>query len=119
MTANVAAWVDAYRVAWESNDPDDIRGLFTPDATYRTEPWAEPWVGHDEIVRHWLDGADAPGDATFRWEPLVETDEVAIVEGTTQYFDGRVYSNLWVIRLTPGGLAREFTEWWMDQSDPS
>ncbi|MGO4691456.1 nuclear transport factor 2 family protein [Glaciibacter sp. 2TAF33] len=119
MTANVAAWIDAYREAWESNDPDDIRALFTADATYRTEPFAAPWSGHDEIVRGWLAAADQPGDTTFDWTTLAETDDVAIVEGTTRYRDGRFYSNLWVIRLTPGGLAREFTEWWMDQSTPS
>jgi SnoaL-like domain len=119
MTANVAAWIDAYRVAWESNDPNDIRSLFTPDATYRTEPWTEPRRGHDEIVRGWLEHADQPGDAAFAWSTLVETDEVSVVQGTTRYRDGRVYSNLWVIRLTPGGLASEFTEWWMDQSNPS
>jgi ketosteroid isomerase-like protein len=119
MTANVAAWVDAYRAAWESNDPDDIRALFTTDATYRTEPWKEPWRGHEEIVRGWLEHADEPGGVAFQWSPIVETDEVSVIEGTTQYRDGPLYSNLWVIRLTPGGLAREFTEWWMDQGNAS
>jgi hypothetical protein len=36
-----------------------------------------------------------------------------VVTGTTTYPD-RVFSNLWVIRLTPEGTCREFTEWWME-----
>ncbi|MCU1443508.1 MAG: hypothetical protein JWQ59_1658 [Cryobacterium sp.] len=120
MTSDVGAWVEGYRRAWESNDPVDIRAIFTEDAEYRTDPWSEPWRGHDEIVSGWLERADEPGDTTFQWSPLAVTDEVAIVQGTTEYASsGATYSNLWVIRLNDDGRAREFTEWWMDQADPS
>jgi hypothetical protein len=43
---------------------------------------------------------------------------MAIIEGETVYPDRR-YSNLWVLRLDNLGQARQFTEWWMDQSDKS
>ena len=46
------------------------------------------------------------------------TRDIAIVQGETGYPNER-YSNLWVIRLDDEGRAREFTEWWMDQSKPS
>ena len=120
MTAGIEAWVNAYRKAWESNDPDDIRALFTEDAEYRTEPWGEPWRGHDEIIAGWLEAADEPGETTFEWSTLAETDEMSFVQGTTVYSGGgATYSNLWVIRLADDGRARAFTEWWMDQSDSS
>ena len=35
MNDRIAAWVDSYRRAWESNDPADIRAVFTEDALYR------------------------------------------------------------------------------------
>ncbi|GAB3030896.1 hypothetical protein GCM10027052_04090 [Parafrigoribacterium mesophilum] len=117
MDETVADWMAGYRRAWESNDPNDIRALFTEDAEYRTEPYAEPWRGQDEIVEGWLEAKDEPGDTTFVWEPVVVTPEVAAIEATTVYTGERTYSNLWLIRFSPDGRAREFTEWWMKQPD--
>jgi hypothetical protein len=114
-TSRTADWMSAYQDAWTSNDPADIRALFTEDAHYRTEPYAEPWTGVDAIVSGWLELADGPGSFTFEWAPLVETAELALVQGTTRYTDGPVYSNLWVIRFAPDGRATAFTEWYMDQ----
>ena len=119
MTSHIETWMAGYLRAWRSNDPDDIRALFTDDAEYRTEPWAEPWRGTDAIVAGWLDRQDPPDSADFTWSVLVETDAVTIVEATTGYRDGPTYANLWVIRLDHNGRATSFTEWWMDQSKPS
>jgi hypothetical protein len=115
----LTAWIERYRRAWESNEADDIRALFTEDADYRTDPWTIPWHGQDAIVAGWLERQDDSGSSTFEWEPLVATDTISMIQGTTVYGNGPTYSNLWVIRLAEDGRAREFTEWWMDQSDPS
>ncbi|GLY98876.1 nuclear transport factor 2 family protein [Actinoplanes sp. NBRC 103695] len=114
----VTAWVDSYRRAWTSNDPDDVAGLFAEDAAYFPEPWATPWRGRDEIVAKWRERRDVAGTWSFTWHPLIVTDEVAMLEGETVYPD-RKYSNLWVLRLDNAGQARQFTEWWMDQSQAS
>lgn len=119
MTDLTTTWMQAYERAWESNEPEDIRALFTDDALYFTEPWIEPWRGVDAIVAGWLERKDEPGNHTFTWSPLVVTDDVWVVQGTTAYASGRTYSNLWVIRPGGEGRAAEFTEWWMDQSRPS
>ena len=44
------AWIAGYIRAWETNDPNDIRSLFTPAADYRDGPSTHPWVGHDAII---------------------------------------------------------------------
>jgi hypothetical protein len=111
--------MDGYSRAWRSNDPADIRALFTDDAEYRTEPWVEPWRGIDAIVSGWLDRQDEPDTAGFIWSVLVETDAIVVVEATTDYRDGPTYANLWVVRFGSNGQATRFTEWWMDQSKPS
>lgn len=111
----VTVWIDDYRAAWESNEPGDIRALFTENAEYRTEPYAEPWVGHAAIVDGWLEAQDQPGETEFHWARLVTTDDLAVISGTTTYASGPVYSNLWVIRFAPDGRAVSFTEWWMEQ----
>ena len=108
----VTAWVQNYRVAWESNDPDDIGNLFAEDAAYFTEPYAKPWLGRDQIVKKWLKNKDDPGTTTFEWHPLLVTDDLAIIEAKTGY-PTKVFSNLWVLRLDNSGQARQFTEWWM------
>ncbi|PXA68894.1 hypothetical protein CTB96_16035 [Cryobacterium arcticum] len=109
-------WVTAYLTAWSSNKAEDISALFTEDASYFTEPYADPWVGHQAIVDGWLEHADGPESYTFEWAPVVLTAELSAVQGVTTYAAGPVYSNLWLIRFAPDGRAREFTEWWMDQA---
>ncbi|MBX0299694.1 nuclear transport factor 2 family protein [Cryobacterium sp. 1639] len=108
-----------YVEAWSTNDPHRVQALFTEDASYFTDPFTEPWRGHDAIVAGWLERADQPGSFTFEWSPLASTPDVTIVQGVTRYAEGTVYSNLWVIRFAPDGRAREFVEWWMDQARPS
>jgi hypothetical protein len=111
-------WVEAYRRAWESNAPPEIGALFTDDALYYTEPHAEPWRGRAGIVEGWLARRDEPGDATFEWQPLVETDELGVVTASTTYSTVS-YRNLWVIRFGPDGRCSEFTEWFMALPAPS
>jgi len=113
MSETVDKWIAGYRRAWESNAADDIRALFTEDASYRTKPHAEPWVGHEGIVTGWLDAADEPGDTTFDWHLVAQTGDLAFVQGVTRYSDDEDYSNLWIIRFADDGRASEFTEWWM------
>lgn len=116
MTDTLATWVGLYLRAWESNDPGDIRAMFTEDAEYRPRPYAPPWRGHDEIVEGWLAARDEPGDARFDWHTVIADQSVGVLEATTEYTKSSgTYSNLWVVRFAPDGRATSFTEWWMEQ----
>lgn len=117
--AAVSLWMTAYRNAWESNEPDDIRALFTEDAEYFTEPFAEPWRGYEGIVSGWLEARDEPGETTFEWEPVAIEKDVAVVRAVTAYGDRATYYNVWVIRFAPNGRASAFTEWWMTEKAAS
>jgi hypothetical protein len=116
MTNTVQEWMAGYDRAWESNDPDDIRALFSDDAVYYTAPFREPWQGVDAIVSGWLGRKDEPGSHEFEWHELLQSDGVTIVQGITRYASGETFSNLWILRLDDSGRATEFTEWWMDHS---
>jgi SnoaL-like domain len=118
-TDMLTRWMEGYLRAWTSNAPDDIRALFTEDARYLTDPWGDPVQGQDAIVEDWTARGDEQGTWEFSWSPVAVTDDVAVVQGETRYARGTNYSNLWIIRLDPDGRAREFTEYWMDQSDKS
>jgi uncharacterized protein (TIGR02246 family) len=118
LARRLQTWVDAYVLAWNSNDPAAIGALFSQDAAYYTEPYHPPWRGRDEIVRQWLDHKDEPGETEFRWHPIAVGPDVAVVQGETVYHTPpRSYSNLWVIRLDAEGRCTEFTEWWMRHPD--
>jgi uncharacterized protein (TIGR02246 family) len=111
---NVEAWIEGYKRAWTTNDPGDIGGLFTDDATYYTAPFRQPWAGRDAIIEGWLDRKEEPGEWTFRSEVLAIADDLAFVQGQTDYAEeGESYSNLWIIRLMDGRCS-QFTEWWME-----
>jgi hypothetical protein len=115
-STDVKGWVEAYRRAWESNDPAEIGALFSDDALYYTEPGAEPWLGRDGVVEGWLARRDVPGDASFEWQPLIETNDIGVITGITTY-SSVTYRNLWVIRFDGEGRCREFTEWFMPSAD--
>ena len=111
----VDTWLAGYRAAWRSNDPDDIRALFTEDATYAGSPLdTEPWIGREAIVSGWLEDRDEPGTWTFEGAPLPYADGIGFVQGRTDYSDGRVYANLWVIGFAEDGRAHSFVEWYME-----
>ena len=114
---SVTVWIEAYVRAWNSNNPAEIGALFTDDAEYYTEPFHPPWRGRPEIVAQWLEHKDEPGEATFEWHPVVITDELAVIAGTTTYPD-QTFSNLWLLKLDETGTCRQFTEWWMQQTSP-
>lgn len=119
MNDRIAAWVDSYRRAWESNDPADIRAVFTEDALYRGRPNAEPWAGIESIVAGWLEHQDPPGSTSFEYRVLGADGDLAFVQCVTGYPDGPkagVYDNLWVVELAGDGRASEFTDWWIARS---
>jgi SnoaL-like domain len=118
-TNALATWLDRYRTAWTSNNPEDIRALFTEDAEYRYHPWDDPVTGHEAIVDSWLASRDEPGDWSFDGEPMLQHGGIGIVEGRTVYANGPNYRNLWVVELAEDGRASRFTEWYMEEpADP-
>jgi uncharacterized protein (TIGR02246 family) len=111
--APLRRWVDAYREAWdETNDPEAVAALFTPDGVYRIEPW-EALEGREAIVAGWLAHADEPGDTTFHWWHVARDGDLWILEARTGYRSlGKDYANLWLVELDDEGRARGFSEWW-------
>ena len=115
MSARLDGWMAGYVAAWESNDPEAIASLFTEDAVYDPQVGGRPWSGRDGVVAGWLESADPPGGWRFTWQPLVETDDVAIITGETHYDDPpRSYRNLWEIHFAGDSRCRRFVEWYIE-----
>lgn len=117
MSDPVRIWMEKYIAAWETNEPEDIRALFTEDAVYFTRPEdKDAWRGREQIVDRWLKAGDEPEEWTFDWRLLGSDGALAFVQGFTHYLGDRPsYDNLWVIRLEPDGRASQFTEWFMER----
>ncbi len=112
----VTAWVHGYRKAWESNDPVDIRAIFTEDAIYAHRPHdPHPAVGIEAIVADWLENADGPGTTQFAWHIVAVDGDAAVLQCLVTYPD-TVYDNLWVVRFAEDGRASEYTDWWVTRS---
>lgn len=113
-------WIERYVKAWNSNDEADIRGLFSEDARYLTDPWIPAVEGADAIVASWLERRDEPGTFTFEGDVAGVDGHTFFYEAVTRYDSGTTYSNLWVVTLADDlERAESFTEWWMDQADKS
>jgi hypothetical protein len=57
VAVTVDQWIERYWRAWETADADDVVDLFTPDASYRSSVFREPYVGRDTIRHYWRHGA--------------------------------------------------------------
>ena len=82
-------FLDGYLDAWRTNDPDSIRALFAPDATYRGGAHdLEPAVGIDQIIARWDEERDEPGTWSYSGAVDLQTETAAVIRGVTTYTEG-------------------------------
>lgn len=117
--SNAQRFLDSYLDAWRTNDPDSIRALFAPDATYRSGAGdLEPAVGIDEIIARWNEERDAPGTWSYSGDVDLQTTRAAVIRGVTTYTEGPksgTYVNVWLVRFADDGRASEFQDWWFQR----
>ena len=121
--ADFEQWLEWYRAAWTTDDPEQIGALFTEDATYSPRPFSKAWEGREAIVAKWIERGDSKAPWRFESELVAIEGDTGVVNGLTTYpaHDDQqedAYSNIWVIRLEPDGRARSFAEWWFQRPQP-
>lgn len=117
MSERLDTWMDQYVLAWSSNETDHIETLFTEDAVYDAQTEGGEWEGLSDIVREWQAIADDEDNWDFQWQPVVETEAIAVIKGRTNYFDPPTsYRNLFVIRFAEDGRCYDFTEWYIEEA---
>lgn len=114
--ASVDAWMSGYFAAWISNDPADVALLFTQDAVYRVSPFAEPWVGRDEIVRRWVSGRQ--DDVAHRHEVLAVEGDTGVVTWNVRATDPATgvrteMDGVLLLTFAPDGACRGHREWFL------
>jgi hypothetical protein len=111
---DVADWVERYEVAWRTPGTQELFGLFTTDATYRTSPYEPPFEGLDAIERMWereRDGADET--FTMSSQVIAADGHTGVIRVEVEYGEPveQSYRDLWVVELREDGRARSFEEW--------
>jgi hypothetical protein len=72
-------WIERYRRAWETADADEVVDLFTPNASYRSSVFREPFLGSDAIRQYWQRGAGTQREVAVRMgRPIIADDRVAV-----------------------------------------
>ena len=107
MPRTLAEWIEGYRVAWESRDPDAAAGLFTPAATYRSNIVEPPHEGREGVRAYWESVTAAQDDVRVRMgRPFGDGPRVTVEFWTTMTVDGEPVT-------LPGCLLLDFTDDWL------
>jgi nuclear transport factor 2 (NTF2) superfamily protein len=115
MSLNVNGWLEAYKVAWELRDPDAAAALFTPDSSYREEPYAEAFSGRQGVHDYWTRVTATQEDIDFRYgTPIVEGDRAAVEWWVTMRNGGAdmTLAGEFLLRFDRDGLCAELREYW-------
>ena len=115
MSLTVAEWIDGYRAAWETRDPDAAAALFTEDASYRDTPYSEPALGRDGVRDYWAGVTTTQEDVEFlSGAPVVEGDRAAVEWWVTMLNGGAevTLAGEFLLRFDENGLCRELREYW-------
>jgi uncharacterized protein (TIGR02246 family) len=112
---SIEEWAERYARAWEEADDEAAGALFTEDATYRSDPFREPYRGRDAIRGYWREvtATQANVEVTVG-RTLVEGDR-AVVEWWTQMdSDGTPVTlpGALLLELDGDGLCRALREYW-------
>jgi ketosteroid isomerase-like protein len=107
-------WVARYEAAWRASGTALLARLFTPDATYRPAPFAEPVRGLADIARMWETERSSPDEPfTMTAEPVAASDSRAVVRIEVWYGPPTHahYRDLWVLHLDDDHRCHTFEEW--------
>jgi hypothetical protein len=117
-TTSIVEWLDLYRSAWSSDDPEEVARLFTEDVKYYTAPHRDPIVGRDAVVAWWVEMQESQLPWTFEYDIVARESDLYVVRNIAEYPEGgsdadgpEIYHNLWLVTLDADGRASEFVEY--------
>ncbi len=113
--AAATRWASAWKVGWESLDPEPIVARYAPNALLSTEPFREPYRGRDG-VREYVTQALAEEEDPRVWmgDPIVDGDRASISWWASLREDGAdaTLAGTSVLRFDADGLVVEQWDAW-------
>ncbi|CAN5575233.1 hypothetical protein BH23CHL7_BH23CHL7_10760 [soil metagenome] len=106
----------AFKRGWESRQPDTIVELFSDDADYRVDPFAEPLAGRVEIRRHWNEVCAQQAHVDFDPERVWVSGTAVLASWHAAYTRRRTAERVRVrgfmaLELNDEGLVSRFRQW--------
>ena len=116
---SLRAWLESYRLAWETRDPEAVSRLFAEDATYQETPFTPPLRGREAIREYWSRVvAAAQEQIRFGYEVLAIAEVSAIAHWWVSFV--RISSKtqvsldgVFLLTFDTAGRCRELREWWV------
>jgi SnoaL-like domain len=111
----VEEWAERYARAWEAADDDAAGALFTEDATYRANPFHEPYRGRAAIRQYWREVTATQSNVEVAvGQPMVDGSR-AVVEWWTQMDNEGAPVTLpgaLILDFDRSGLCTALREYW-------
>ena len=116
-THDLHAWLEWYRRAWETCDPDAAAALFSDDATYFETPFGPPACGKDGVRAYWAQATEHHRNVTFSHEIVSMIGQTGVARWQAEYTKANsgVRSRLdgiFLLEFDEAGLCRVLREWW-------
>jgi hypothetical protein len=112
--AAVEDWIARYERAWRTAGTEPLRELFEENASYRTAPYLEPYVGLERIGEMWDAEREGPDEVFAMTSEIVALDgDTAVIRVEVKYGDpvDREYRDVWIVQFGDDGKAAVFEEW--------
>jgi hypothetical protein len=110
----IRQWVTDYERAWRTDGTGPLSELFSEDATYSTAPFEEPHRGLPAIASMWERERLGPDESFAMNSEVVAVEaDTAVVRVEVRYGPpkGKLYRDLWIVRLDADGRCIHFEEW--------
>lgn len=111
------AWLEGYRRAWETRDPEAAAALFSEDAQYYETPFQAPARGRDGVRDYWANATRNQSDVSFSYEIVSVSGDRGMARWWATF--RRVSSDetvsldgVFLLQFEREGLCRELREWW-------
>jgi ketosteroid isomerase-like protein len=110
-------WLEAFRSAWEAQDPDAAVAIFTPDASYQVSPFHDPLRGRDAIHSYWRRVTGRQHGVAVTAETLLVGDSAGVAQWRAHFTrPGRASDidvrGVLVATLNDDGLCTDIRLWW-------
>jgi ketosteroid isomerase-like protein len=89
MMIDVETWVERYGRAWERADEEAAAGLFSENATYRSNIFEDPHIGRSGVEAYWSQVTSTQQNTRVRMgRPIAQGNRVSVEFWTTMEQDG-------------------------------
>ncbi|WP_375479740.1 nuclear transport factor 2 family protein [uncultured Jatrophihabitans sp.] len=115
MTIDVSKWLDDYRIAWETRDPDAAAALFTEDSLYREQAYQEAFAGAQGVKEYWINVTATQSDVKIEWGTPLVVDDHAAVEWWVNLKNAGADITLageFMLIFAEDGRCKELREYW-------